>query len=138
MQITLNSQQVEQILRAHIAASLPGVNIYPGSADIQPGHREWDEPYFAGYSFSFEAKKTKYQELVEFIASLGRGNLVSAVKAVRTKTQNLSQEDLVFFPRSLPMPGGNTMVLSADMTHGLGLGYAKYLVLKVWEDEIPF
>ena len=136
MKIKLTAAQVERIIHAHVQANLPGVQVHIGFAEIEPGHQEWDSPYFAGFSFSFEPKKNKYEEMKEKIAGMDQSNLVLAVKQIRDLSRNFSPEEKIAFPTFKSESG--YPYSPTDDREVFGLAYTKHLVQSVWKDVVPF
>lgn len=131
MKIVITPLQIEEIIRAHVAANCPGTEIFPGTAEIDYGRDQYDSPVFAGYSFSFAPKKNKFEEMKELIANeLPRNNKIQSIKTVRDLSRAFTLEEKQVFP-TLKGESGYTYS-PLDSSDVFGLAYTKFLVENIW------
>lgn len=131
MKIVITPFQIEEIIRAHVAANCPGTEIFLGTAEIDYGRDQYGSPVFAGYSFSFAPKKSKFEEIKNLIANeLPRDNKIYSIKTVRDLSRGFTLEEKKTFP-SLKYVSGeiHNPTDSADV---FGLAYTKTLVENIW------
>ncbi len=138
MKITLTHAEVEEIIRRHVQATLPGsVKVCKGRAEMYYGRDEYESPEFNGFSFEYEKEKTKYEQAREFVAAQPRDNKIQAIKAFRDRFNGAGYDS---FPRLKDgRLGASSMYLYP--TADFGLHYSKVFVEQTWAeipDEVDF
>lgn len=135
MKIILTHAEVEEIVRRHVQATLPGsVKVCKGHAEMYYGRDEYESPEFNGFSFEYEKEKTKYEQARAFVAGLPRDNKIPAIKAFR---ERFNGEGFETFPRLTDGITKTVVMPSATF----GLHYSKLFVEQTWveiPDEVDF